>query len=157
MEFTLKEAVHYSENNRLQEWIQRFLRESEGEMPNPNFALADGLLLEDRHYFQPICIPLQVLKTVRVEQDIIDENELIHYRYKVDQIIQKLPQWDMPPLIAQYNGTEFVLTDGNHRYSALRKEKISGYYTIVWCNEHMKNSVYEIMVDKGWIDFGIQI
>lgn len=151
MEFTLKEALDYSENNKLEEWIQRFLRESEGEMPNPNFALADGLLLEDRHYFHPICIPLKVLKIVSVEH----KNELKHYRYKVDKIIEKLPKWDMPPLIAQYNGTEFVLTDGNHRYSALMQKKISDYYTIIWCNKSVKNTVLEIMLDKGWGDFGL--
>lgn len=37
------------------------------------------------------------------------------------------------------------------------EEKISDYYTIIWCNKSVKNTVSEIMLDKGWGDFGIQV
>lgn len=114
MEFTLEEANLYYKNNKLGEWIQVFLRAEDGDMPNPNFSLADGLLLEERQYFCPLCIPIKELKTVRVEKDITDENELKYYQYKVDKIIENLQHWDMPPLIVQFDGTDFVLTDGNH-------------------------------------------
>ena len=53
------------------------LRSEEGDMPNPNFALADGLLLEERKYFCPVNIPLCEIKTVRTEKDIFDEMELV--------------------------------------------------------------------------------
>lgn len=150
MEFTLKEAFEYYKNYKLEDWIQKFLRDEDGIMPNPNLALADGLLLEDRQYFYPVCIPLEFLKTTRTEQDILDKNELKHYIYKVDKIIEKLPDWDMPPLIAQFNGCDFILTDGNHRYSALKKISKSNYYTIVWCNKDIAGMAWDIMKQRGW-------
>ncbi len=151
MEFTLKEAFAYYQSSKLEDWIQKFLREEDGIMPNPNLALADGLLLEDRQYFYPVCIPLEYLKTIRTEKDILDENELKHFTYKVDEIIKKMSDWDMPPLIAQYNGCDFVLTDGNHRYSALKKISKSNYYTIVWCNKDIANMTWDIMKHRGWV------
>src|SRR5574344_940492 len=155
MEFTFSEALIYYENGKLDEWIQKFLRAEVGDMPNPNFALADGLLLEDRKYFNPICIPLEEIKTVRIEKDILDDNELKYYNYKVDKIMHKLQGWDMPPLIAQVDGIDLVLTDGNHRYSALKRVGKTSYYTIVWCNLEYADIVKNIMIDRGWLKSGI--
>lgn len=152
MEFTLSEAFLYDKNNKLEEWIQEFLRTEEGDMPNPNFALADGLLLEDRKYFSPVCIPLCEMKTVRIEKDILDHNELKHFNYKVDRIVQKLQDWDMPPLITQFDEGDFVLTDGNHRYSALKKAEKTSYYTIVWCNREIADQARTVMINKGWMN-----
>lgn len=150
MEFTLKEAISYYKNNKLNEWIQEFLRAEDGEMPNPNFALADGLLLEERQYFCPLCIPIEELKTVRVEKDIKDADDLKYYLYKVDKIIEKLQHWDMPPLIVQFDGTDFILTDGSHRYSALKKMGKAKYYAIIWCNKDMKEKAWQEIKGRGW-------
>lgn len=150
MEFTLNEALAFYENGKLEDWIQNFLRAELGDMPNPNFALADGLLLEEREYFFPVCIPLEDMKTIRIEKDILDENELRHYNYKVEKIIDKLQDWDIPPLIVQFDGGEFVLTDGNHRYSALKRAEKSSYYSIVWCNRDVADRARNILTDRGW-------
>jgi len=40
-------------------------------------------------------------------------------------------------LIKQFDGVDFVLTDGNHRYSALKRLGKTGYYTIVWCSRDL--------------------
>lgn len=119
-------------------------------MPNPNFALADGLLLEERKYFCPVNIPLCEIKTVRTEKDIFDENELKYFNYKVEKIISKLQDWNIPPLIAQFDGIDFVLTDGNHRYSALKRLGKTSYYTIVWCSRKFADLARKIMTEKGW-------
>ncbi len=152
MEFTLSEVFLYDQNNKLEEWIQEFLRTEEGDMPNPNLALADGLLLEDRKYFSPVCIPLCEMKTVRIEKDILDHKELKHFNYKVDRIVQKLQDWDMPPLITQFDEGDFVLTDGNHRYCALKRAEKTSYYTIVWCNIEIADQARNVMIDKGWMN-----
>lgn len=68
-------------------------------MPNTNYALADGLLLEARKYFCPVNISLSEIKTVRTEKDILDEFELKHFNYRVKKIMDKLQDWDMPPPI----------------------------------------------------------
>jgi len=151
MEFTLKEVLLYYQNKKLDEWIQKFLRAEVGDMSNPSFALADGLLLEDREYFCPVNIPLSELKTVRIEKDILDEDELKHFNYKVEKIMEKLRDWDMPPLIAQFDGVNFVLTDVNHRYSALKRLGKTSYYTIVWCSRELADLARKIMMERGWL------
>ena len=151
MEFTFNEALLHYKNNKLEEWIQKFLRAEDGDAPNPNFALADGLLLEDRKYFFPVQIPLDEIQTVRIEKDILDENELKHYHYKVDKIIEKLSNWDMPPLIVQYDENNLILTDGNHRFSALKRTGKVSYYAIVWCNADIAEQARSMMISRGWL------
>lgn len=70
MFFTGEEARKWGEEGKIAEWIQHFLRCEEGEHPNPNFGLADGLLLEERFYTVPMLFPLGALNTVRVAKDL---------------------------------------------------------------------------------------
>ena len=110
MEFTLSEALIYYQNGKLDEWIQKFLRAEFGDMPNPNFALADGLLLEDRKYFSPICIPLGEIKTVRIEKDILDN---------VERIISQFNSEDPQSMTFRY-----PVTRGPNRKDSLNRETI---------------------------------
>ena len=145
MNFTLSEAMEYAQQGKISQWLQLFLRNEEGDMPNPNFVLADELLDENICIFAPVKMPLEVFRTIRIAKDINDENDLKWYEYKVEQIIRRFPHWDMPPLISRYDGKDFWLNDGSHRYSALLKMGIKEYYTIVWCNRETKEIIENML------------
>lgn len=132
MFFTGTEAREWAETGRLDEWVQRFLRNVEGANANPNPGFANGLLLEERFYIGPVELPLEALKTVRVEKDISDARELTEFRRKVDAIKALLPDWDMPPFLVQYRDGALWLTDGNHRYTALLESGTETGLAIVW-------------------------
>lgn len=132
MIYTGTEAKEWAQAGALEQWVQRFLRNAEGEHANPNVGFADGLLLEKRFYIGPVDMPLTALETVRVGADISDECELEEFHRKVDLIAGALPEWDMPPFIVQYRDNAFQLTDGNHRYAALRKRGTETAPVIVW-------------------------
>lgn len=129
---TLEEARTYAASGRLAQWVQAFLRDDAGRYANPNLALADGLLLEERFYLGPVRIPLALLTTVRVEEDIADKEERERYDRIVDRIVAALPDWDMPPFIAEYRDGRLFLTDGNHRFSALRRLGIGEFEAVIW-------------------------
>jgi len=132
MNFTLSEAMEYAKQDKLNEWLQAFLRNEEGDMPNPNCVLADELMAEDVVIFPPVKMPLSLFKTTRVAKDIEDENDLKWYNHKVDMIAEMIDRWDMPPLISRFDGENFWLNDGSHRYSAMLKMGIEEYYTIIF-------------------------
>ena len=108
MIYTGTEAKEWAQAGALEQWVQRFLRNAGGEHANPNVGFADGLLLEKRFYIGPVDMPLTALETVRVGADISDECELEKFHRTVD------------------------LTDGNHRYAALRKRGTETAPVIVW-------------------------
>lgn len=132
MNFTGNEAREWADQGKLADWVQRFLRNAEGAHANPNPGFADGLLLEERFYIGPVDLPLNALKTVRVASDISDARELAEFRRKVDAIAALLPEWDMPPFLVQYREGELWLTDGNHRYTALKEAGAAKGCAIVW-------------------------
>lgn len=132
MIFTGTEAKEWAQAGLLDQWVQHFLRNTQGEHANPNVGFADGLLLEERFYIGPVELPLSVLETVRVEADITETRALAEFRRKVDQIGQALPEWDMPPFIVQYQDGAFRLADGNHRYAALIQRGTAVAAAIVW-------------------------
>ncbi len=150
MNYTLTEAKQYAVNNKLKEWIQAFLRYEDKDMPNPNYGFADGLLLEERVYFGPMMLPLTSLSTVRIEKDITDANEVKWFNHKVDKIIEKLDEWDMPPLIAQIDEGRLVLTDGNHRFSALEKMNRKECAVILWGNKDQEDELRQRIEQNNW-------
>ena len=56
MKYTIEEAIEYSKRNKLDKWLQLFLRDDSYEHASPNIPLADGLLLEERFFIGPILI-----------------------------------------------------------------------------------------------------
>lgn len=130
--YTLTEAKRFADENRIAFWIQCFLRECNNDYPNPNIGLADGLLLEERFYYGPVKINLDLIYAVRTEKDITDIEEMNTYNKIVDRITKHIPEWDMPPFLVEYRSDGFFLTDGNHRYSALRNSSINSYYAVIW-------------------------
>ena len=132
MKYSVSEAMKFSEKNELDKWLQLFLRDDSYEHASPNIALADGLLLEERFYLGPILIDLDKLTTKRIEKDIKDENDLKYYKEVVDSMFKNYSNYNFPPFIVEYKDDKLYLTDGNHRYSALRKLGIDKYYVIIW-------------------------
>lgn len=145
MKYSIEEAIEYSKRNELDKWIQLFLRDDSYEHANPNIALADGLLLEERFYIGPILIDLDKLTTIRIEKDIYDENDMKYYREKVDKIVNYYKEFNLPPFIVEYRNGKLCLTDGNHRYSALKKLDINKYYVIIWGNKELENEIKSII------------
>ena len=141
MKYTLEEAIAYSKEGRIEEWVQNYLRNKEEKYANPNYTLADGLLLEERFYYGPIEISLDDITTKRVEKDL-EGNELAWYKKVVDRMSDDFNGSNFPPLLLEYKDNKLYLTDGNHRYSSLRKNKIDKYYAIIWGNKELENDFY---------------
>ena len=142
MKFTLEEAIQYSKEERTEEWVQEFLRNKDEKYANPNYALADGLLLEDRFYYGPIEFSLDKMEPKRVEENL-SGNELTWYSIEVNRMISDFNGENFPPLILEYKDKKFYLTDGNHRFSALRQMGINKYYSIIWGNKELENKMLE--------------
>lgn len=140
MKYTLEEAIKYSKDGNIDKWVQMFLRTKYNDFANPNVALADGLLLEDRFYYGPVIFSLDDITTKRVESDL-EGNELEWYNKVVDRMSNDFDETNFPPLILEFKDNKFYLTDGNHRYSALKKLGVDKYYSIIWGNVKLEKEV----------------
>jgi ParB-like chromosome segregation protein Spo0J len=65
------------------------------------------------------------------------------FKKHVDDIVEfyRKDNWDMPPLIIYREGDKYELSDGNHRYEALKKLGIIQYWVIIW--ETIRKEIYE--------------
>ena len=54
MKFTIEEAKQYSNEGKIEEWVQAFLRDEEHEHANANVGSADRLHIEERFYYGPV-------------------------------------------------------------------------------------------------------
>ena len=142
MNFTLAEAIEYSKEGRTEEWVQEFLRNKEEQYANPNFVLADGLLLEERFYYGPIEVKLDDITTMRVEKDLKGA-ELESYNRRVDRMSSDFNGTNFPPLILEYRDNKLYLTDGSHRYSTLKRKDVDKYYAIIWGNKNLENDIHK--------------
>ena len=145
MKYSVDEAKEYSKRNKLDKWLQLFLRDDSYEYANPNIPLADGLLLEERFYVGPVLIDLDKINTIRIEKDIEDENDRLYYHQKENGILKCYNDYNMPPLIVEFKNNKLNLVDGNHRYSALKKLGVNKYYVIIWGNKKIEDEIKEII------------
>lgn len=144
MKYTIEEAIEYSKKNELYKWIQTFLRDDSYKYASTNITFADGLLLEKRFYLGPVLIDLDKITPKRIEKDL-DGNELKYYEEVVERISKDYNNYNLPPFIVEFKNNKLYLTDGNHRYSALRKLNIDKYYVIIWGNKDQEKSVLDII------------
>ena len=148
LDFTVNEAIEFSKENRLDEWLQLFLREDKKDNFNANIALADGINFEERFFYGPVEFDLEKINPVRIEENLVG-NELKYYKKVVDRMENDFNGNNFPPLILEYKDDKFYLTDGNHRYSALRNLGVSKYYSIIWGNKELENKMKnQINLDK---------
>ena len=84
---TLSLAKQYDQEGNIDQWMQDFLR-ADGK----NLALADGLLLEERHYFGLREIPISLLSDVKsgTPEYLHAENDIQYFFYVVDRMKESL-------------------------------------------------------------------
>lgn len=131
MEFTTASAKKMANEGLIAEWVQEYLR-GEGD----NAPLADGLLLTQRYYLGPMELPLEDFqRNTGPEINREFQVTLESFQANIKGIQERLNQdWDMPPLLIQYDQGTYQLSDGNHRHAALMDMGKRDYSIIFWCS-----------------------
>ncbi len=140
-------AKQYNNEGKIDQWMQDFLR-ADGK----NLALADGLLLEERHYFGLCEIPISLLSDVKsgAPEYLHAENDIQYFFYVVDRMKESLADgWDAPPLIVEYVYGKFQVDDGRHRLETYRQLGVERVWAAVWTTgEENKKTVEKILEDN---------
>ena len=135
-EATLKSAMEYAGQNKLEEWVHEYLC---GEGDNKGFS--DGLKLEPREYEGPKLMNLDLFaRTYGPEPGMAysiredDKEQIKWFWLNIGGIMEKFRggHWDMPPLIIQDDDGIYEINDGNHRFEALKMLGIKEYWVILW-------------------------
>ena len=141
---TLSLAKQYDKEGKIDQWMQDFLR-ADGK----NLALADGLLLEERHYFGLREIPISLFSDVKSEapEYLHAENDIEYFFYVVEQMKESLADgWDAPPLIVEYVYGNFQVDDGRHRLETYRQLGIEKVWAVIWTTgEENRKTVEKIL------------
>jgi len=129
MNYTVKEALDYSDENNIETWVHAFLT-SVGN----NMDFSKGLKLEQRYWLGPINVTLDKFsRCCGPESDLAFYEPEEHFERRVNQMIDSINAgWEMPPLIVKYEEGVYELNDGNHRYEALKRCRIKSYWVILW-------------------------
>ena len=140
-------AKQYNNEGKIDQWMQDFLR-ADGK----NLALADGLLLEERHYFGLREIPIALLSDVKdgAPEYLHAENDIQYFFHVVDRMKESLADgWDAPPLIVEYVCGKFQVDDGRHRLETYRQLGVECVWAVVWTTgEKNKKTVEKILEDN---------
>ena len=72
----------------------------------------------------------------------LEGNELKYYEEVVERISKDYNNHNLSPFIVEYKDNKLYLTDGNHRFSALKKLKINKYYVIIWGNKNLEKEAF---------------
>ena len=144
---TLSLAKQYDQEGKIDRWMQDFLR-ADGK----NLALADGLLLEERHYFGLCEIPIFLLSDVKsgAPEYLHEENDIQYFFHVVDRMKESLAEgWDAPPLIVEYVYGKFQVDDGRHRLELYRQMGAERVWAAVWTTgEEDRKTVEKILEDN---------
>lgn len=137
MKFTINEAVSYSKDGRIEEWVHLFLNSVGG---NPPFS--QGLKLEKRYWLGPVHIEISKLKRCcGPEPEMQFHNPRDEWEFEIEKFRELIRSgWDMPPLIVQHEGDDLVINDGNHRIEAMSREGYDKCWAIIW-NTHYQDEI----------------
>ncbi|GKU27451.1 ParB N-terminal domain-containing protein [Clostridium folliculivorans] len=137
MTFTVDEAIEFSKQGRIEEWVHLFLN-SIGD----NVPFSEGLKLEKRNWTGPLLISLDKLKRCCGPEDNMEYfNAPEEWEVEINKFRQLIRNgWEMPPLIAQHEGKELKVNDGNHRLEAMNREGIEKCWVIIW-NTHCQDNI----------------
>jgi hypothetical protein len=129
MVFTVKEAVSFSKEGRIEEWVHLFLN-SVGD----NVPFSEGLKLEKRYWTGPLLIkPDKLRRCCGPEPNMKYFNAPEDWECEISKFQQLIRNdWEMPPLIVQHVENELIVNDGNHRLEALIREGIEKCWVIIW-------------------------
>lgn len=120
LEFTVEGARRAAGEDRLRDWVTRFLASPGSDNP----VLAETLSAELAWWAGPFELPLSKLNRLAgppgdpvlcpVDEEYWDE--------RVDSMDELAERgWDPPPVIVACRDGEFVLEDGNHRAEGVRR------------------------------------
>lgn len=145
---TYRIAKEYMEKGNIAEWMQLFLR-NDGK----NIALADGLLLEERHYIGLREIPIRLLADIKsgAPEYLKDEGAIRHFFEIVDGMKQDIGHWDAPPLIVNYADGKFEVNDGRHRLEMYRQLQRKSVYAVLWVTGDEDYNRLNQILDSGTI------
>uniref|UniRef100_UPI004055E706 hypothetical protein n=1 Tax=Acetatifactor sp. TaxID=1872090 RepID=UPI004055E706 len=125
---TLTQAREYAAQGKIEEWLQLFLRND-----GANVVLADGLLLEPRRYVGPCKINLKQLKIkAGAPEYLTKENDIQYFFAIVDGMKAHYREWDVPPLIVEYDSGIFRVNDGRHRLEMYRQLGVENANAVLW-------------------------
>ena len=119
-QFTIETARQAAAEERLGEWVTRFLASPGSD----NAELAEMLSEPPRSWMGPVEIPLDQLHRLAGPRghpvlEPVDDEE---WRGDVDDLAGKVDQGHQAaPVIATHKGDHLMLEDGNHRVEALRR------------------------------------
>lgn len=145
---TLTKAKEFARAGEIDRWMQLFLR-ADGK----NLALADGLLLEERHYIGLREIPIELLSDVKsgAPEYLKQDNDIQYFFDVVDRMKEAYENWDTPPLIVEYVYGKFQVDDGRHRLEMYRQLQVKKVYAVVWTTgEENYKKVMEILEAPEW-------
>lgn len=128
---TLTCAKEYSEQDRLGEWVQLFLR-GDGN----NILLADGLKENNFRYISLQSIDLDQLDVpAGIPEYLVASDDKEWFRVVISEMINSREKgWDMPPIIVHYHSGEYHPFDGRHRIEALREMGITQVMAVIVVN-----------------------
>jgi ParB-like nuclease domain. len=137
LKFTISEAIEFSRGGKIEEWVHLFLN-SVGN----NSAFSDGLKLQKRYWTGPVHMKIHRLKRCcGPEPDMKFFNPPDEWENHINRFRELIQSgWDMPPLIAQHEGDELIVNDGNHRLEAMSREGFERCWVIIW-NTHYQDDV----------------
>ena len=136
-EATLESAKEYASKNNIEEWVYEFFC---GEGNNKEFL--DYLKSSVKEYTGPMLMGLDLFKRCHgpepgmefsIPQD--DTEQIKRFWLKINGIKERYEtgNWDMPPLIVRNCTGEYEeLSDGNHRFEALKMLGVEDYWVILY-------------------------
>lgn len=145
---TLTIAKEYQEKNKIDEWLQLFLR-NDGK----NKALADGLLKEQRYYIGLQYIPVELLSHIRkgAPEYLENPDDIEWFFHVVEKMKESYGKWDIPPLIIEYREGTLWVNDGRHRLIMYRDLGIGLIPAVLWTTgeenrDHLKNLLVQAKI-----------
>jgi hypothetical protein len=140
--FTLENALLARENNTLKLWVQYFLRD---EGKNPKLA---NVLKANKKVWVDL-VEYNLLKLVRVmgpEKEMVFHEDQKKWEQRINTFVDIIKDGYKPaPLIVTDIWGDFHISDGTHRFEALKKAGIKEYWTI-FCLENPNN--VQIVLDS---------
>ncbi len=134
--FTVDEALQYSNDGIIEEWIHSFLT-----TVGNNRGLSDGLKLQKRYWIGPVLVNVNELyRSCGPETDMEFVEPVENWEARVNKLCESIKNgWSVPPLIAANVAGKLSLRDGNHRLEALQRMNYKQFWVIIWDSDSMEN------------------
>jgi len=127
MELTLKKLLELSSEKSIEDFVSTLLITS----GNPGFART---IKKGYCWLGPIELELSKLKRIcGYEKGMLFPENKFDWNLRIQEMVHSIENgWDVPPLIIWYKDHELQISDGAHRYEALKKANFKKYWVIFW-------------------------